>query len=106
MIFTLTGSKELEELLNFQPRTKEDFQNLSTRIIEIIIKRLQGKPLYPSFVETFARELAKPLNVVEVRKVASILTTLANEKQREQKDKSSGKKKTKPVLGSSKLSTR
>jgi translation initiation factor 3 subunit J len=92
--------------LNFQPRTKEDFQNLSTRIIETIIKRHQGKPLYPSFVEMHVRELAKPLNVIEVRKAASTLTALSNEKQKEQKDKSSGKKKTKPVLGSSKVSTR
>ena len=36
-----------------------------------------------------------PLKDVEVRKVASGLTTLANEKQKEQRDKASGKKKPK-----------
>lgn len=45
---------------------------------------------------------------VEVRKVASGLTTLANEKQKEQRDKTAGKKKpktvAKPTLGVTKPS--
>lgn len=56
------------------------------------------------------RELAVPLKDVEVRKAASGLTTLANEKQREQREKASGKKKskaaTKPGLGNAKLSNK
>jgi hypothetical protein len=51
-----------------------------------------------------------PLKDVEVRKVASGLTTLANEKQKEQRDKASGKKKPKtagkPALGAARLSNR
>jgi translation initiation factor 3 subunit J len=78
--------------------------------MELIIKRHEGKPLYASFVEHHVRELALPLKDVEVRKAASSLTTLANEKQKEQKDKASGKKKpkavTKPGLGGVKGSTR
>ncbi|KAG6812377.1 hypothetical protein H0H92_003190 [Tricholoma furcatifolium] len=101
-----TSSSELDSLISFQPRTKEDFQTLSARIIEFVIKRHQNKPLYPSFVEHHVRELAMPLKDVEVRKAASGLTTLANEKQKEQRDKASGKKKTKgsarPALGAAK----
>lgn len=56
------------------------------------------------------KELCAPLKDVEVRKAASGLTVLANEKQKDQRDKASGKKKpkaaTKPVLGSSKVSGR
>jgi len=107
-------SSELDSLISFQPRTKEDFQTLSDRIIEFVIKQHQNKPLYPSFIEHHARALAMPLKDVEVRKVASGLTTLANEKQKEQRDKASGKKKpktaSKPGLAgakpSSKLDTR
>jgi len=107
-------SSELDSLISFQPRTKEDFQKLSDRIIEFIMKRHQDKPLYPIFIEHHARALAMPLKDVEVRKVASGLTTLANEKQKEQRDKASGKKKpkatSKPGLSgtkpSSKLDTR
>jgi translation initiation factor 3 subunit J len=97
-------------LISFQPRTKEDFQKLSDRIIEFIIKRHQTKPLFPTFIEHHARALAMPLKDVEVRKVASGLTTLANEKQKEQRDKASGKKKlkaaSKPGLAGAKPSSK
>jgi len=81
---------------------------LSAQIIDIVIKQHQNKPLYPSFVEYHVRQLAEPLKDVEVRKVASGLTTLANEKQKEQREKASGKKKpktaAKPTLGAAKPS--
>ncbi len=51
-----------------------------------------------------------PLKDVEVRKVASGLTTLANEKQKEQRDKAGGKKKAKtaakPTLGVAKAGSK
>lgn len=102
-----TSSSELDSLISTDPRTKEDFQNFSAKIIEYIIKRHQQKPLYASFVEHHVRALAEPLKDVEVRKATSGLTTLANEKQKEQRDKASGKKKPKmagkPGLGPAKL---
>lgn len=58
------------------------------------------------FVEMHVKALAQPLKDVDVRKSASALTALANEKQKEQRDKASGKKKpkaaTKPGLAGSK----
>jgi len=102
-----TSSSELDSLISADPRTKEDFQSFSAKIVEYIIKRHQQKPLYASFVEQHIRALAEPLKDVEVRKAASGLTTLANEKQKEQRDKASGKKKpkaaAKPGLGAAKL---
>ena len=83
---------------------------LSSNIIEFIIKRHQSKPLYATFVEQLVRDLAMPLRDVEVRKAASALTTLANEKQKEQRDKAAGKKKpkaaAKPALGAAKSSSK
>lgn len=83
---------------------------MSAQIIELVIKRHQNKPLYQSFVEYHVRQLAEPLRDVEVRKAASGLTTLANEKQKEQRDKASGKKKpksaAKPTLGAAKVSNK
>ncbi len=105
-----SSSKELDSLISAQPRTKEDFVDLSSRIIEFIIKQHQNKPLYATFVEHHVRELAMPLKDVEVRKAASGLTTLANEKQKEQRDKTSGKKKgkgaAKPALGAAKVANK
>jgi len=106
---TVKGSsdEDLDKILESTPKSKEDFVALSDAIIAHIIKRHQDKPLYGSFVEHHVRSLAAPLRDVEVRKAASGLTTLANEKQREQRDKLSGKKKAKsagkPILGASKL---
>lgn len=101
-----TSSKELDSLISANPKTKDDFAALSSKIIEYIVKRHQSKPLYASFVEHHVRALAEPLKDVEVRKAASGLTTLANEKQKEQRDKASGKKKpksaAKPGLGAAK----
>ncbi|TFK70327.1 translation initiation factor eIF3 subunit [Pluteus cervinus] len=101
---------ELDALVSFQPRTKEDFEKFSAMIIEYVVKKHQSKPLYQAFVEHHVRQLAMPLKDVEVRKAASGLTTLANEKQKEQRDKASGKKKpktvAKPVLGSSKVANK
>jgi len=104
---TLKGSSadvDLDKILKSSPQSKEDFVALSDAIVAYITKRHQDKPLYATFVEHHTRALAMPLRDVDVRKAASGLTTLANEKQRE---KTSGKKKpksaTKPVLGASKV---
>ena len=102
----LTGSADadLDKILKSSPQSKEDFVALSDAIIAHIVRRHQDKPLYATFVEHHARALAQPLRDVDVRKAASGLTTLANEKQRE---KTSGKKKPKsvgkPILGASKI---
>ncbi|KAI0359707.1 translation initiation factor eIF3 subunit [Trametes cingulata] len=103
-----TSSKELDWLISAQPRTKDDFVEFSNRIIETIVKRHMDKPLYTAFLEHHVRALAMPLRDVEVRKVASGLTALSNEKQKEQREKASGKKKpktaAKPTLGAAKPS--
>jgi len=105
-----TSDKVLDAIVSANPRTKQDFEDLSKQIIDYIVKRHQSKPLYAAFVEHHARELAAPLKDIEVRKVASGLTTLANEKQKESRDKTGGKKKlkaaAKPALGSSKAMNR
>ena len=96
---------DIKSILNANPKTKEEFIILSRQVFELVIKRHQDKPLYAAFVEAHAKELASPLRDVEVRKVASGLTALANEKQKEAKEKTSGKKKKapKPILGGSKV---
>ena len=104
-----TSDKELDKIISFDPRTKEDFEEFSKKIMDYIVKRHQNKPLYATFVEMHVKELAAPLKDVDVRKAASGLTTLANEKQREQRDKAGGKKKkgaAKPALGATKASSK
>ncbi|KAF9778998.1 translation initiation factor eIF3 subunit [Thelephora terrestris] len=98
-----TDSSDIRSILTANPKTKEDFIVLSRQIFELAIKRHQDKPLYAAFVEAHAKVLADPLRDVEIKKVASGLTALANEKQKEAKDKGKSKKKPpKPALGSTK----
>lgn len=101
---TINADADLDKILKSSPESKEDFVALSEAIIAHIVNRHQDKPLYATFVEHHVRALAQPLRDVDVRKAASGLTTLANEKQRE---KTGGKKRpkaaAKPVLGASKL---
>lgn len=100
-------ASQLNALLTFSPKSKDDFVHLSEQLLALVLRQHQSKPLYPVFVELFARELAGPLRDVETRKVASTLTALANEKQKEQRDKAAGKGKkkaaSKPALGIGKV---
>lgn len=128
------ASKEgLEPLLAMNPKSKDDFEKYSQAIIDLVIKRHQGpsahtkiiidrrsharhpprtaeKPLFAAFVEMHVRALADSLRDVDIRKAASGLTTLANEKQKEARDKAGGKKKgkgaAKPILGGAKSAAR
>ncbi|ORX94863.1 translation initiation factor eIF3 subunit [Basidiobolus meristosporus CBS 931.73] len=99
-LFSGVSVKDTEvgnKLTRLQPKTKEEFDEFSTVLLERINSTSkQVRPtVYMGFLEGFVRELASPLKDVEVRKLASILTTLANEKQRAAKDAAKGKKKTK-----------
>lgn len=96
-------------------------------IIEHVLQRHQSKPLYAAFVDMHVSEcvrpvkaihkfhlevraLAEPLRDIDVRKAASTLSAVANEKQKEQREKASGKKKPKaalkPVLGAAKANNK
>jgi len=96
---------DLASIQKADPKTKDEFIALSRQIMELVISKHQDKPLYATFVEHHVKELASSLRDVDVRKAASSLTALANEKQKESKDKTGGKKKkgaAKPALGGAK----
>lgn len=84
------------------PKAKEDFDALSETLAKQMISLYGNKPLYPYFMENFVRAVCMPLENLDVKKCASTLTTLANEKQRLAKEatgKKGGKGKAKPSLG-------
>ncbi|KAI8454832.1 eukaryotic translation initiation factor 3 subunit J [Phakopsora pachyrhizi] len=94
-------SKNSEDPFKMDPITKADFESLSLALSDLIVSKHGKKPLFPMFVESFVKQIAGPLTDVQTRKAASVLTTLANEKQRLIKDstKKGGKAKSKPTLG-------
>ncbi|RIA91304.1 translation initiation factor 3, subunit 1 alpha, partial [Glomus cerebriforme] len=75
------------------PRTKEEFSKFSKLLVDRIRKHEKQGTTYVNFINEFVRELCFPLKDVDVRKVASSLTTLANEKQKQIREKDKPKKK-------------
>ncbi|KAK2609021.1 Translation initiation factor 3 subunit J component [Conoideocrella luteorostrata] len=78
----------------FNPQTKKQFELMRTTLAPIINGNTK-KAHYGLFLEEFAKDLAKELSSDQVKKVASALTRLSNEKMKEEKASDKGGKKTK-----------
>jgi translation initiation factor 3 subunit J len=83
------------------PKTKADMELFAADLAKYIVDNYSNKPLYPLFIEPFMKAIAEPLKDLEVRKAASALTVIANEKQRAAREAGTkkGKGKGKPQLG-------
>ncbi|KAK9369104.1 eukaryotic translation initiation factor 3 subunit J [Lipomyces kononenkoae] len=91
---------DLEDLAIMKPTTKEQFDELNTRL-GVLLTALSRNPAYATtFLPSLMKTLVQPLNSEQVRKCASTLTAVSNEKIKEERggDKSSKKKKSKPGL--------
>ncbi|XDG06934.1 hypothetical protein ABKA04_006549 [Annulohypoxylon sp. FPYF3050] len=84
----------LSSLPLFNPQTKLQFENLRNTIVPIISANSK-KAHYALFLQEFAKQLAKELPSDQIKKVASTLTALGNEKMKEEKAADKGGKKTK-----------
>ncbi|SCV66954.1 BQ2448_5600 [Microbotryum intermedium] len=86
--------------------TKNDAETVATSLTQQIVNAYSDSPVYTAFLESFVRSICGPLNDLDVKAVGSKLTTLANEKQKAQKEAQGGGKKkkgaAKPMLGASK----
>lgn len=89
----------LKAVIAADPKTKDDFNELSRNIVTAITARHQTSGLYPAFVEQLARDLCESLSAVQTRKISSALSVLGNTKQQEERDKASGKKNKVRVCG-------
>lgn len=85
----------------FDPKTKAQFETLR-EVIGPIIANNAKKAHYALFMVEFAKKLAGEMPSDQIKKVASALTTLSNEKLKEEKAQQGGKKtkaaKTKTTL--------
>lgn len=84
----------LAELPIFNPQTKTQFENLRNTLIPIIGSSSK-KPHYALFLQEFSKQLAKDLPSDQIKKIASTLTALSNEKMKEEKAAEKGGKKSK-----------
>jgi translation initiation factor 3 subunit J len=78
----------------FNPVTKTQFEQLRTTLTPILAASSK-RPHYALFLQELAKQLAKDLPSDQIKKVASTLTALSNEKMKEEKAAQSGGKKSK-----------
>jgi len=97
-----TKSIDLSSLPLFAPKGKDGFTQLREVLVPLLVANSK-KAHYSLFMQEFVRQLGKEMSSEQVRKVASGLTILANEKQKEEKATEKGGKKTKAAKGKTTL---
>ncbi|KAL4990529.1 eukaryotic translation initiation factor 3 subunit J [Aspergillus falconensis] len=89
-----TQAIDLSAMPLFKPATKEQFATLTSTLAPLLSAQSK-KPQYALWLPEFAKQLAKELPSGDIKKVASALTTLSNEKMKEERAADKGSKKTK-----------
>lgn len=87
-------SINLSALPIFNPSSKEQFLTLRDTLTPILLANSK-KAHYTIFMQEFTRQIVKDLPSDQIKKIASGLTTLSNEKMKEEKAADKGGKKTK-----------
>lgn len=85
---------DLSKLPVFNPATKLQFEQLRQTLVPIMTASAK-KPHYTLFLTEFTKQLAASLPSDQIKKVASSLTALSNEKMKEEKAADKGGKKSK-----------
>lgn len=85
---------DLSALPLFNPNTKDQFLTLRETMAPIINKN-HTKAQYTIFLQEFVKLISKDLPSEQIKKIASGLTTLSNEKMKEEKASEKGGKKSK-----------
>lgn len=78
----------------FNPTTKDQFTKLRETLSPLLVKNAK-KAQYTLFMQEFAKEIVKELSSDQIKKIASGLTTMSNEKLKEEKAAEKGGKKSK-----------
>jgi len=90
VVDVLPGVKTID---NFMPSNKEEFTELSNMIVQKLAK-LEVRMEYASFLETLVRDCCAGCEAEEIKKISNTLNLLVQEKQKLNKAKDKGKKKT------------
>ncbi|KAL9124586.1 MAG: hypothetical protein Q9217_006098 [Psora testacea] len=93
---------DLSSLPIFNPNTKDQFMKLREVLVPILAANSK-KAHYSLFMQEFSKQIVKDLPSDQIKKIASGLTTLSNEKMKEEKAAEKGGKKTKAATNKAKL---
>ncbi|TVY28922.1 Eukaryotic translation initiation factor 3 subunit J [Lachnellula hyalina] len=85
---------DLTALPLFDPKTKLQFEKMRDTLVPVISSNAK-KAQYVIFLQEFTKQLAKELPSDQIKKIASTLTALGNEKMKEEKAAEKGGKKSK-----------
>jgi translation initiation factor 3 subunit J len=104
-----TATVDLTALPLFDPKTKLQFEKLRDTLVPVLTNNSK-KAHYVLFMQEFTKQLAKDLPSDQIKKIASGLTALSNEKMKEEKaadktGKKSKAQKTKVALVASRNAT-
>ncbi|OJJ02930.1 hypothetical protein ASPVEDRAFT_62856 [Aspergillus versicolor CBS 583.65] len=89
-----TQAVDLSAMSLFKPTTKDQFAKVTSTIAPLLALQSK-KPQYALWLPEFTKALAKDLPSGDIKKIASTLTTLSNEKMKEERAADKGSKKTK-----------
>jgi translation initiation factor 3 subunit J len=89
-----TNTVDLGALPVFNPSTKAQFEKMREALAPVVGANSK-KPHYTIFLQDFTKQLARDLPSDQIKKIASTLTALSNEKMKEEKNADKGSKKTK-----------
>jgi translation initiation factor 3 subunit J len=89
-----TKSVDLSSLSIFNPNTKDQFTKLRETLTPLLANNSK-KGQYSLFLQELCKGIARDLPSDQIKKIASGLTTLSNEKMKEEKAAEKGGKKTK-----------
>ncbi|KAM5356315.1 hypothetical protein ACJ41O_002961 [Fusarium nematophilum] len=99
-----TSTVDIAKLPLFQPKTKAQFDNLRT-ILGPLLSTHAKNAQYSLFLQDLTKALAKEMPSEQIKKLASTITALGNEKMREEKAADKGGKKTKAAKTKTSLVT-
>lgn len=85
---------DLSTLPLFRPATKSQFDALSQTLVPLLTAA-SSKPHYSIWLSSFVKQIAADLPSAEIKKAASALTALSNEKMKEEKSGDKTGKKSK-----------
>ena len=87
-------SIDLSNLSLFNPSTKDQFRELQEALAPLLAANSK-KAQYTLFLQEFTKQITKDLPSEQIKKIASGLTTLSNERMKEEKAAEKGGKKSK-----------
>lgn len=93
---------DLSSIPLFKPATKTQFEALSEVLVPLL-RASANKPHYSIWVQNFCKQICQDMPSAEIKKTASTMTALSNEKMAKEKMADKGGKKTKAQQTKTKL---